>query len=477
MIKDDTGDPLAHLGSVKADGSRIPIHPMEIDGKYIHFRKYVFMFFLGAWLFLPWIHINDKPAFQMDIMRRQFHFLGESYNAQDTWLLFFVITGTAFSLFVVSALWGRIWCGFACPHTVMLEFLYRPVERFFEGRPNQRKRRDLKGAKNWNFDDWRRKIGKWFVYLIWSLGLAHCAVAYFVSLPRLWEMVRHSPYENWEVFVWMSILTGLFYGNFAWFREQMCLVLCPYGRMQSILADEDTIIVGYDILRGEPRGRAKKNSTEKFGDCINCKKCVVVCPTAIDIRNGHQIECIGCMACIDACDSMMDKIGKPRGLIRFDSMNGLNQKPKRFLRPRLFLYLIAGVAGLIALSVAAVRSRPISAIALRGTDDIYIINDQNVRNVFQLHIENKRSRTVELTLGADLPKGFTMITPMPSVNLAAREGRHVPVIFEIPKADYSGDMDLYLNLFDGKEIHPLTIRFIGPIVGEPAFEPVDGEGG
>ena len=471
MFQDDHDDPLAHLASIRQDGKRIPMHPMEVTGKRYNIRRVAYVFFLGLWLLLPWIHINGNPAFQMDVVHRQLHLFGQSYNAQDTWLLFFVITGTAFSLFVISALWGRIWCGFACPHTVILEFLYRPVEAFFEGRPVERKRRDLKGFRNWNFNDWLRKLAKWFVYLIWSAGLANCAVAYFISLPTLWSMVQHNPLENWNVFLWMSILTGLFYGNFAWFREQMCLVLCPYGRMQSILADEDTIIVGYDKKRGEPRGRAKKtkntsNTTEtsvtKFGDCIDCHKCVAVCPTGIDIRNGHQIECIGCTACIDACDSIMIKAGKPVGLIRFDSMKGLAQEPKRFWRPRVFLYLAAGLAGLGALTISAISSKPVSITALRLPGSPYTVMDGTIRNAYELHIENKRAQATDLHVDTTLADGFHVISPITDIHLEARKGMHLPIFIEISTMDFQQDTNMHLQISDQNEQYDVDIRFLGP---------------
>ncbi len=463
-IKDDSDDPLAHLASIDATGGRVPIHPTEVKGKWISRRQWIYLFFLGTWLYLPWIQINGNPAFQMDILHRRLHFFGQSFNAQDTWMLFFVITGTAFSLFMLSAFAGRIWCGFACPHTVMLEFLYRPVEAFFEGKPAARRRRDLKGFRQWNADDWRRKIAKWSVFFVWSLGLAHCTLAYFVSLPELWEMVQHRPAEHWQVFLWMLFLTGAFYGNFTWFREQMCLVLCPYGRMQSLLTDEDTYVVGYDAIRGEPRGRPKKNSTEQFGDCINCRKCVAVCPTGIDIRNGLQIECIGCTACIDACDSIMIKQNKPIGLIRFDSLNGLEHKPKRFWRPRVFLYLFAGLAGIGALTFVALNSTSVAINALRLPGTPYSVTDNVVQNAYELHIENKRSADVDLVVEDHFPEGFTLIAPQKNLHLDKRKGLRVPIFVRIPQDQFTGDETLHLHIMQEDDPIVVDLRFLGPNV-------------
>ncbi len=434
---------------------------MKVDGRFARWRPRIYWTFFGLWLVIPWVSINDRPLIQFDIIARRFYLFGESFNAQDAWLGFFFVSGLAFLLFVISALWGRIWCGFACPHTAILESLYRPIEIFFEGKPGARRRRDAKPFLHWSTDDWRRKLGKWAVYLVISLIVAHIFVAYFVSLPRLLQMIRHSPSNNMTAFLWMATVTGLVYFNFTWFREQLCLAICPYGRLQSILADEDTVVVGYDAIRGEPRGRSRDQVAVR-GDCIDCRKCVAVCPTGIDIRNGMQIECIGCSACIDACAIVMDKQGKPDGLIRYDSTNGFKDKPRRFWRTRVFFYIIAGLAGLLAFSIGWRHSEPFNANILRLSGTPYTVSEGVIQNAFELHIENKRSSPVDLTIGGQLPEGFTLITPLQRIKLEARSGTRVPMFFRINADRFTGDMSLDFTLFDGSDGHPITVRFLGP---------------
>jgi cytochrome c oxidase accessory protein FixG len=234
--------------------------------------------------------------------------------------------------------------------------------------------------------------------------------------------------------------------------------------MQSLLTDEDTYVVGYDAVRGEPRGRAKKDSNEQFGDCINCRKCVAVCPTGIDIRNGLQIECIGCTACIDACDSIMIKQNKPVGLIRFDSLNGLEHKPKRFWRPRVFLYLVAGLAGMSALTFVALNSRSVAINAMRLPGTPYSVSNGVVQNAYELHIENKRASDVDLVVEADFPMEFDLIAPQRNLHLDKRQGLRVPIFVRVPQSAFQGDETLHLHVMQGDDPIIVDLRFLGPNV-------------
>ena len=456
-IKSTVGDPLGVLASITKQGARRHCHPVKVKGRFARIRPFIYWGFFAAWALAPWIQMNGNPLIQFDIAARRFHLFGESFNAQDAWLAFFFITGLAFLLFVLSALWGRIWCGFACPHTVILETVYRPIETLWEGKPGARKKRNKKGPAGWSKGDWGRKIGKWGTYVVLSITIAHIFVAYFVSVPRLFEMVRHNPTENWVPFLWVATMSAAIFFNFAWFREQLCFAICPYGRLQSVLADVDTVVIGYDKKRGEPRGRG-----DGKGDCIDCNKCVAVCPTGIDIRNGLQMECVGCAACIDACEGIMTKQGKPLGLIRFDSVAGFEGARKRFWRPRVFIYLVAGIAGIIAFTTAWSVSDPFQANILRLGGAPYTVTDGVVRNSFELHVENKRASELQLTVGNDLPSGFELVTPLPQVTLEGQSGQHLPIFISIPVEEFTGDISFDLVLFDGETAHRVTGRFIGP---------------
>src|SRR5690606_21433497 len=279
----------------------------------------------------PFIKIGGKPIVFLDVAHRRFHLFGASFNSNDFWLVFFLVTGIGFGLIFVTTLFGRVWCGYACPQTVFLEGIYRRVERLIEGNRNDRIRRN---HGPWNFDKIWRKSTKFVLFLAISVGLAHVFLAYFVSFPSMWTMVTSPPTEHIEAFIWTTAFAAVTFFNFGWFREQVCLIICPYGRLQSVMTDRNTFNVAYDVTRGEPRG---KPSEEGVGDCVDCRRCVQVCPTGIDIRNGLQLDCVGCASCIDACDEVMDKLGRPRGLIRYDSPNGLEGKKRRFLRPRVWV--------------------------------------------------------------------------------------------------------------------------------------------
>ena len=311
---------------------------------------------------------------------------------------------------------------------MFLEGFYRRVERWIEGPREQRLRRN---AGPLSFDKAWRKLLKHVVFAALSLVVAHIFLSYFTSLDLLFRWVRLSPAEHPEAFGWMAGISILMYLNFAWFREQLCLIVCPYGRLQSVLTDKDSIIIGYDLKRGEPRGKAGK---EGVGDCVDCKRCVVVCPTAIDIRQGLQLECVGCAACIDACDEIMDKLGRPRGLVRYDSQAGLDGEKRRFWRPRLALYVVLGLVGLVVATVSFASRTQFEANLLRAQGPPFVVDGGVVRNTFNIHLVNKSPQQATLVLKAEGGDDFEYVIPLASVPLASLASSNVPVIVEAPLA-------------------------------------------
>ena len=445
-------------GSILSDGQRKRIVPADVSGRFDRARKVVFVFLIGLWVVLPWVRIGGAPAVFLDDEARKFFLFGMTFNAQDTWLLFFLLSGIGFGLVYVTALLGRVWCGWACPQTVFLEGVYRRIERLVEGPREKHLRRD---AGEMTFARAARKTLKHALFLLASLAVAHIVLAYFVSLPRAFAMVRSSPAAHPEAFAWVFAVTALFYGNFAWFREQFCVVLCPYGRLQSVLLDEDSLVVGYDAKRGEPRG--KKGKAE--GDCVDCNRCVVVCPTAIDIRNGLQMDCVACTACIDACDDVMDRVGRPRGLIRYDSPNGLAGKPRRILRPRVALYTVLLVVG-ATVAFFATRSRTdfeATITRLRGAP--YSIEDGTLRNAFDLHVVNKRGETETFDVVIDPPDDVQAIIPIAKLQVGALADMHVPVFLTMPRERFRGDVGVKVRVVregtDGRDAITPTITFLG----------------
>ena len=453
--------PTVPQGSLNADGSRAFVYPADVSGRFMTARRFAFYALVALWAALPWIPINGHPAVFVDIEHRKFFLFGATFNSQDIWLMFFIITGTAFSLLYATAVAGRVFCGWACPQTVFLEGFYRPIERLTEG-PRE-KRIKLEKA-DWGLEKALRRSAKHALFLLTSLFVAHVFVSYFVSLPRLWEMVRGNPAAHPEAFAWATGVTLVLYGNFAWFREQFCLIMCPYGRLQSVLVDADSITIGYDEKRGEPRGKV---GTEGAGDCIDCKRCIVVCPTAIDIRAGMQLDCIGCTQCIDACDEIMDKVGRPRGLVRYDSQNGLAGKPKRFLRPRLYFYTAMMLVGAVVATFAFRRHTEFEANLFRQPGLPYVMEGGKVRNSFTIHLVNKRSGTESFVVEPEPVAGASFVVPLARVELASFASATVPVFVSVDAAELHGDFPVTVRIKrvgadDPNAAIVATGKFLGP---------------
>jgi cytochrome c oxidase accessory protein FixG len=304
-------------------------------------------------------------------------------------------------------------------------------------------------------------LTKHAIYLVAALVVSHIFISYFVSLEQLRHWVFVAPREHWTAFVWMAAITGGLYFNFAWFREQTCVILCPYGRLQSALTDDDTVVIGYDARRGEPRGSLH---TEGAGDCVDCLRCVEVCPTAIDIREGLQLECIGCAACIDACDDVMTRIGRPIGLVRYDSLNGLAGRPKRFTRPRILAYAAVTAALLAAGVFFALRRHPFEATLIRQTGAPYVLEDGAYRNSYFVHVVNKTPHRSTFEIHPVLPEGATAIVPIPSIDLDSLTDQRIPLVVRMPVAAYEHEFDVVVETRDALSGRTVSsrLRFTGP---------------
>jgi cytochrome c oxidase accessory protein FixG len=428
------------LGTITKDGHRRLVVVADVRGRFHRARNVVFVLLIGLWAVLPWIHIHGAPAVFLDVEARRFFLFGMTFNAQDAWLLFFLLSGAGFGLVYVTALTGRTWCGWACPQTVFLDGVFRPIERWIEGPREKHLRRD---AGPLTLSKVARKAAKQVLYAIVALLIAHIVLAYFVSLPRAFAMVRASPAAHPEAFVWIAAITLALYGNFAWFREQFCVVMCPYGRLQSVLLDEDSLVVGYDAKRGEPRG---KKSAKDVGDCVDCKRCVVVCPTGIDIRNGLQMDCIACTACIDACDDVMDHLDRPRGLIRYDSPNGLSGKPTRVVRPRMILYTGLLVAGALAASLATRARTDFEANLIRLRGAPYTLDGDLVRNSFDLHLVNKRGTAETYDLEIEAPADIQVVALESEIKVDSLADAHAPIFLSMSREKFSADIPIKVHV-------------------------------
>jgi cytochrome c oxidase accessory protein FixG len=445
--------------SLRADGTRNFVHPADVTGRFDRLRKWMFGALIAILAGLPWLEIGGHPAVFLDFQDRSFYVFGAAFNAQDAWLVFFLLTGLGFALIVLTALWGRVWCGYACPQTVFLEGVFRPIERLIEGPRSERLRRN---AGPLTFDKAWRKLLKHALFFLLSFLIAHVITSYFVSLPALYRMVLGSPAAHPEAFAWAITLTLVLYFNFFWFREQMCLVVCPYGRLQSVLTDHDTLVIGYDEKRGEPRG---KKGTPGAGDCVSCNRCVVVCPTGIDIRNGLQIDCIGCARCADACDDVMTKLGRAPGLIRYDSQNGLSHRPKRFWRPRLALYAGLGALGLVVASFSLAHRTAFEANLLRLRDaPPFTVDGGVVRNAFEVHVVNKRSGAATFELRGVASGSLRYTIAMPQLELQELRDQRVPVFVDFPVGSARpGDVARIEVRTAGEPVRVLVAPLIAPL--------------
>tara|TARA_R110000850_G_scaffold20717_42_gene61579 strand:+ start:813 stop:2222 length:1410 start_codon:yes stop_codon:yes gene_type:complete len=450
---------LVSVTSINTDGSHNTLHPADVSGKFTFWRRAYGALLLAIYVLLPWIPVGGFPAVFLDLSKRRFHFFGLTFLSEDLWLGFFLLSGLGLVLFYVAALLGRLWCGWACPYTVFLEHLYRRVERLIDGDAPARRRLDKAPS---SFSKATKRVLKHSIYLLISLAIAHVFVSYFVSIPRLYQYMQKSPLDNAKAFGVMAFLTGALYFCFSWFREQFCIIMCPYGRIQSALTDDDTIIIGYDEKRGEPRG---KKSDPSAGDCINCSRCVQVCPTGIDIREGLQLECIGCANCIDACNTIMDKTGRDRGLIRYDSLNGLNQKKRRIWRPRVMLYtgmLLIGVV-IFNLFLSNLHSAKMELIRMPGQP--YYVDDSGVRNQFRLQMISKQSEPTEFNVRfIGLPEGAIVSGVDGKITLSPYEETTKTLLIQVPTKYFSKEFKLTLEatVTPGEFTVSDTIDFLGP---------------
>ncbi len=446
--------------TIRSDGSRPFLFPTDTSGRFTQLRRYSALALIGFYLLLPWIKVNGYPAVFLDVAGRRFHLFGLTFAAQDMWLLFFVITGVGFTLFFVTALLGRIWCGWACPQTVFLDHVYRRLERWIDGDAIARRRLHAAPMSAAKFF---RRLVKHALYIVVSAVITHLFLAYFVSIPEVWSMISDAPGRHWGAFLFMAISTAVLYFNFAWFREQLCIVICPYGRLQSALIDESTLVIGYDSRRGEPRGKAGVAA----GDCVDCARCVHVCPTGIDIRQGLQLECIGCTACIDACDDVMTRLGRPRGLIRYDSQVGFAGKPTRWVRPRIALYFLLLLVGAGVASWALSTVKPANFAVTRMIGAPYIVDASTVRNQFLVRIVNKRNASASFRLHvAQPPVGFAQIGMNGPIEIGPLGELVQPLILQETRGTYQGPFHFKVIVEDVAATFRLEreVEFLGPEV-------------
>ncbi len=440
------------LSTLNEDGTRRWIRPRPSRGRFLSARRIVAWVLILLFTAIPYVSVNGRPLVLLDLASRRFTIFGATFLPTDTLLLAILLLGIVVGIFLLTALFGRVWCGWACPQTVYMEFLFRPIERLFEGTPGRARAglaRRLGGAG---------RLLKFGAYLLVSLYLAHTFLAYFVGVDRLALWVTRSPLEHPVGFLVVAVTTGLMLLDFGYFREQVCLVACPYGRLQAALLDRSSLIITYDPKRGEPRGRMRRtvatpaaltvgatgpapqtNGALRHGDCVDCGMCVVTCPTGIDIRNGLQMECIGCAQCIDACDAVMARLKRPLGLIRYATQAGIEGGSARILRPRAAIYaaILLVIAGAFTLAVVA---RPTAnVVVVRGLGRPYTALDGGmIGNPVKIKLVSRTTRALELGLSAEGIPGARLAAETNPVRLPPGASAVVPAMVEVPEGSFVG---------------------------------------
>jgi len=450
------------LTTLHRDGSRRWMYPTESRGQLWKRRRLLGWGLIVFFVSLPIVHIGGRPAVLLDVAVREFTLFGLTFYPTDTFLLLLFGLSVLLSVVLLTALLGRAWCGWACPQTVYLEFVFRPIERLIEGAENARARRD---AAPLSFDRAWRKAAKWALYLVIAFGLAHTFTAYFVGWERLIHWMTGPPAEHWGYFVLAGLTTGLVAFDFGVFREQMCTIACPYARFQSVLMDPDSLIVSYDPNRGEPRGKGKERGA--LGDCVDCFACVRTCPTGIDIRDGLQMECVACTQCVDACDAIMLKTGQPPGLIRYTSENALAGEPTRALRPRTAIYGLLLVALVTALTLGITTRHAYDVNVGRTVAAPFTeLPDGTVANRVHFRVRNQTARPATFTIEALAPVGASVrVAGLSTVSVASQEMVRIETFVVIPRASFGGAGEIpgrfRLAFSDGTVVEE-TFALLGP---------------
>lgn len=487
------------LSTLENDGSRRWLRPRLSPGRFFHARRIVAFFLIAVFTLIPFLRIQGQPLLLLNIVQRKFVIMGYTFLPTDTLLLALFLVGMLLTIFLLTAIFGRIWCGWICPQTVYMEYVFRPIERLLDGtvgRGGQPRKNLTQTALRW--------VLRYVIYAGICFYLANTFLAYFVGTDTLWDWIQQSPFLHPIPFLVVGFVTVMMMFDFCFFREQLCIIACPYGRFQSVLLDDHSLIVSYDSQRGEPRGKIQKKAPRKkcsgdcggncknkgktestqpntahattvslksltetaTGDCIDCGLCVATCPTGIDIRKGLQMECINCTQCIDACNAVMDKVGRPRNLIRYSSQSADRGESSGIVRPRIVVY------PLLLLTVASVF---LFVLVNKGTFDFSILRDRGnpftvmddgaVRNVLKLKIANRQRDDMQFQVMAVEPEQVELRLMEPDFEVAQQKSREFHLNVDAPPQIFQfGKAPLKLRVINQYgDVQEAEFRLLGPL--------------
>lgn len=453
------------LASVSSEGKRNWIYPKKVSGKFYKWRTYLSWVLLAILFAGPFIQVGGRPYMLFNIFERKFIIFGAAFWPQDTHLLIFLLLIFFVFIILFTAVFGRIFCGWACPQTLFLEMVFRKIEYAIEGDANQqRKLNDMP----WNSEKIWKKCLKMTIFVVISLLISHLVMAYLIGVDQVMEIISQPPSAHMSGFIGLMAFAGIFLFVFSWFREQACIVVCPYGRLQGVLLDANSINVTYDHVRGEPRGPIRKNKIEEEpkGDCIDCGLCVQVCPTGIDIRNGVQMECVNCTACIDVCDEVMVKVDRPEGLIRYASDNSVMHRTQKLITTRVKVYS-AMLVILMGAFIALIATREdLAATVTRFRGMTYQARDTGqISNLYEVSFINKTFDAQQVALVAENDKYSVEVVGDQNWTLdgqAKFDGRFFLVKDQKDMQVNQEDVTLLL-MQNGEVIDRISTSFVGPV--------------
>ena len=450
------------VATVDRKGKRNFLFPKKPKGKLYRWRTIASLIYLVIFFTLPFIKIEGQPIFLFNVLERKFILFGQIFWPQDFFIFAIGFLASTVFIIVFTVVFGRVFCGWACPQTIFMEMVFRKIEYWLDGDAQRQK---LLKAMPWNAYKIRKRAVKMAVFYAISFLIANFFLSYIIGIDELKKMITEGLATNYGTFFSLIGFTTVFFFVYYWFREQACIVVCPYGRLQGVLLDKKSMVVAYDFVRGEPRGKLKKAVINiDQGDCVDCLACVRVCPTGIDIRNGTQLECVNCTACIDACNAIMDSIDKPQGLIRIDSEENIEHAKKNKFNWRLGGYSTLLVLLVVFLAYLLISRKDVDATVLRTPGQIFQTQtDGRISNLFNLKLANKTRNNIPITLKLENMKGEINVVGS-NLTVPAESYFQSPFFVKVEKNQISKrKTKLLIGVYEGnKKIETAETTFIGP---------------
>lgn len=450
------------VSTVTDTGKRNWIFALKPSGKWYNYRKILAYFYLAIFFIIPFIKVNGLPFMLINITEGKFILFSKIFWPQDFFI--FAIAMITFIIFIVlfTVVFGRLFCGWVCPQTVFMEFVFRPIEWLIEGSPNQQRKLN---ESTWNKEKMFKKGLKHFIFFMISFIISHTFLCYILGVDEVYKIIREPFSEHLGLLTGLIFFTYLFYAVFAFVRDLVCTTVCPYGRLQGVMFDKDTIQIAYDYKRGEPRGKFKKGVDRVEGDCINCLKCIHVCPTGIDIRNGLQMECVGCTACIDACNEVMDAVHMERGLIRYASENEISKGEKFHFNSRMKAYSVLLIVMVIVMGVLIGTRKTVDTYISRVKGQLYQeVPGDKISNLFDAKIINKTRSEFPITLRLENGEGTIRLVGSNVFTLKKESINEFTFFLDLPKSALTErSNDIKIGVYNGEErIQTVSTKFLGP---------------